>query len=197
MTYANDWVHRFHTGRTSVAAAGIVQVERGKTRLIRALARLLRLPPASTGQAARVRIIRQSDGVSIHETWIRSFGTVDLATHQVRTGDRIIERVGPVELRMRLREAASEVWFLPDGAAFVVLGHISIRLPAPIAPQARAHAWPTGRSAFGVEVSVRVPKLGVLVSYHGRFAEARIVDSAVTPRNRGSSARLAFPGSSK
>ena len=165
------WVHRFHTGDASAAAAGIVDIDRGQSRPARILGWLLRLPPAATGQSARLRIVREARGSVTHERWIRAFGTVTLATRQVRRGRRVGERAGPVELRMRYRMTESGIWYIPDGAA-VILGRFSFPLPALVAPQARAHAWPSGDSAFGVEVSVRVPLLGVLVSYRGHFTEA-------------------------
>jgi hypothetical protein len=69
------------------------------------------------------------------------------------------------------RATPSEVWFIPDGAA-VILGRLTFRLPGLVAPQARAHAWSGGGRSFDVEVSVRVPLLGVLMSYRGHFTEA-------------------------
>jgi hypothetical protein len=134
---------------------------------------LLHLPPPAVGQQARLRIVRRADGAdgaATQERWIRTFGSVSLATRQVRTGDRIAERTGPVELRMRCRTTASDVWFIPDGAA-VVLGRLGLRLPALIAPQARAHAWSSGEGAFDVDVAVRIPLLGVLLAYRGHFTE--------------------------
>jgi hypothetical protein len=106
-----------------------------------------------------------------HERWIRTFGAARLATRLVRAGERAGERIGPVELRMRCRATASDVWFIPDGAA-VILGRLSFRLPGLVAPRAYAHAWSSGDRAFDVEVSVRVPVLGVLMSYRGHFMEA-------------------------
>jgi hypothetical protein len=171
MANADQWVHRFHTGTASATATGILDVSPGKSRPIRALSRLLRLPPAAAGQTARLRIVRRADGASVHERWIRTFGAVNLATQQIRVGERVGERIGPVELRMRCRATTSDIWFLPDGAALTV-GRFSARLPGPVAPRAYAHAWSVGDSAFAVEVSVRIPLLGVLMSYRGHFTEA-------------------------
>ena len=170
MADADDWVHRFHTGTASVTAAGILDIDPGKSRLIRVLSRLMWLPPPAVGQAARLRIVRRPEGTSVYERWIRTFGAVSLATRQVRTGDRVGERFGPVELRMRCRAAASDIWLIPACAA-VIVGWLRVRLPDLIAPQAYAHAWSSGDGAFDVEVSVRVPLLGVLMSYRGHFTE--------------------------
>jgi Domain of unknown function (DUF4166) len=171
MANVDDWVHRFHTGTVSATAAGILDVDPGRSRPIRVLGRLMRLPPPAAGQAARLRIVRRVEGASMHETWIRTFGAVSLATRQVRTGEWIGERIGPVELRMRCRATTSDIWFIPAGAA-LILGRLRLRLPDPVAPQAYAHAWSSGDGAFDVEVSVRVPLLGGLMSYRGHFTEA-------------------------
>ncbi len=170
MTNTDDWVHRFHTGNVSATAAGILDVEPRKTGPTRMLARLMHLPPAAVGQGARLRIVRRAEGSSTHETWIRTFGAVSLATRQIRAGERISERTGLVELRMRCRATASDVWFFPDGAA-VALGWFSLPVPGLVAPQAYAHAWSSGVGAFDVEVSVRIPLLGILMSYRGQFTK--------------------------
>lgn len=170
MTSADTWVIRFHLGTVSATAAGTLDVEPRKSWPARRLACLLRLPPAAVGQSARLRIVRRAEGDATHERWIRTFGPLDLTTRVIRTGERVRERAGPVELRMRCHATTSGVWFLPAGAA-MVLGRFSLSLPGLIAPQAYAHAWPSGAGAFGVEVSVRAPLLGVLVAYRGHFTE--------------------------
>ena len=171
MASGDDWVRRFHVGAVSATAAGIVDVDPGRSAQIRMLGRLMRLPPPATGLTARLRIVRRPEGAVAHERWIRTFGAVRLATQLVRAGERAAERFGPVELRMRCRTMASDVWFIPDGAA-IILGPLSFRLPGLVAPQAYAHAWSSGDWAFDVEVSVRIPLLGVLMSYRGHFVEA-------------------------
>jgi hypothetical protein len=173
MANEDDWVRRFHAGTASatVTAAGMVDVDPARSRPIRMLGRLMRLPPPAAGLTARLCIVRRAEGAVAHERWIRTFGTVRLATRLVRAGERAGERIGPVELRMRCRATASDVWFIPDGAA-IILGRLSFRLPGLVAPRAYAHAWSSGDRAFDVEVSVRIPLLGVLMSYRGHFMEA-------------------------
>jgi hypothetical protein len=171
MADGDDWVRRFHAGAVSATAAGIVDVPPGRSAPIRMLRRLMRLPPPAAGLPARLRIVRRPEGAADHEKWIRTFGGVRLATRLARAGERAAERFGPVELRMRFRATPSEVWFIPDGAA-VILGRFAFRLPRLIAPQAYAHAWSSGDQSFDVEVSVRIPLLGVLMSYRGYFTEA-------------------------
>jgi hypothetical protein len=171
MANGDDWVRMFHAGAVSATAAGIVDVDPGRSGPARTLGRLMRLPPPAAGLTARLRIVRRTEGAVAHERWIRTFGAVRLATRLVRVGERAGERIGPLELRMRCRATASDVWFLPGGAA-IIFGRLSFRLPGLVAPRAYAHAWSSGDRAFDVEVSVRVPLLGVLMSYRGHFTEA-------------------------
>lgn len=171
MEDADSWVNRFHIGSVSATASGIVDVAPGTSWPARVLGRLLRLPPAAAGQPARLRIVRRTDGDSTHERWIRTFGAVGLTTRVTRTGEQVVERAGPLEIKMRCRATACGVWFVPAGAG-VVLGRLGFRLPGLVAPRAYAHAWPSGEGAFDVEVSLRIPLLGALLSYRGHFTEA-------------------------
>jgi hypothetical protein len=117
-----------------------------------------------------VRVERRIDGATVHERWIRTFGAADLTTRQVRRGHRVDERIGPVQLRMHCHATASDVWFISIGAA-LVLGGWHLRLPALVAPQAFAHAWSSTADTFGVEVSIRIPLLGTIISYRGHLIE--------------------------
>jgi hypothetical protein len=168
----DDWVRRFHTGAVSATVVGIVDVSPGRSAPIRMLRRLMRLPPPAAGLPARLCIVRRPAGAVDQEKWIRTFGAVRLVTTLARVGDRAAERFGPLELRMRCRVTRSDVWFIPDGAA-IALGGLTFRLPRLVAPRAYAHAWSSGDRSFDVEVSVRIPLLGVLMSYRGHFLEAK------------------------
>jgi Domain of unknown function (DUF4166) len=165
-------VRRFHTGAVSATVVGIVDVSPARSAPTRMLRRLMRLPPPAAGLPARLCIVRRPEGAADQEKWIRTFGAVRLVTRLARVGDRAVERFGPFELRMHCRVTQSDVWFIPDGAA-IVLGGLTFRLPRLVAPRAYAHAWSSGDRAFDVDVSVRIPLLGVLMSYRGHFMEAK------------------------
>ena len=172
MASVDDWLHRFNIGTDSVTATGTLTVDRGKSRPTRLLGLLIGLPPPAAAQTALVHVERRHDGASVHERWIRTFGTTNLTTLQIRTGHQVDERIGPVQLRMRCRATASDVWFTPRGAA-LVLGRWHLRLPDPVAPQACAHAWSSTADAFDVDVSIRIPLLGNIISYRGHFTEVK------------------------
>ena len=174
MADGEDWVRRFHTGAVSATAAGTVDIAPARSAPARILRRLMRLPPPATGLTARLSIVRPAEGTVAQEQWIRTFGSVRLATGLVRAGERAAERFGPVELRMRCRATPSDVWFLPGGAA-IILGPVTVPLPRLVAPQARAHAWSSGDRAFDVEqVEARIG-----------CAHAEMVEATRGPRYAG------------
>jgi hypothetical protein len=88
MANGDDWVRRFHTGTVSASAAGIVDIAPGRSRPIRTLGRLMRLPQPAAGLTARLCIVRRAEGTAGHEKWIRTFGAARLATGLVRVGER-------------------------------------------------------------------------------------------------------------
>jgi hypothetical protein len=169
------WLLRFHLGDVTVAGTGLMDVRRGERRAGRWAGALLRLPPTGTAVPTRVRVVRAArrpDGAAV-ERWERAFGRRSVRTWVVRRGDRLTERLGPLELRMRLRADAAELWVRTDGAALGV-GALRLPLPGRLAPRAVAHAWsPPGRTGatFHVEVRVTVPGVGTILSYRGRLAE--------------------------
>lgn len=170
----DGWVHRFHSGPGSATARGFLDVDVGASRAVRLLVRILRLPRPGAGQAARVHIARRIEGDATHEEWVRTVGAVTFSTRQIHTGDQVRERLGLLELTMRYQATTSDLWFVPTGAA-LALGRLRIRLPRFVAPRVCAHAWSSGDEtsapAFDVEVAMRLPLAGVLMSYRGHFTE--------------------------
>src|SRR5258707_684021 len=98
MANGDDWVHRLHTGTVSATAAGIADVDPARSRPVRMLGWLMRLPPPAAGQAARLRIVRRAEGAAVRERWIRTFGTVSLSAAVPPSS-----RCGRTEARSRLR----------------------------------------------------------------------------------------------
>lgn len=174
MANVDDWVHRFHSGAACAAAVGTLDVDVAESRAVRLVVRILRLPRPGANQPARVHIARRIEGEVTHEEWVRTIGGVTFSTRQVRTQAHVRERLGLLELTMTFRATTSDVWFVPLGAA-LALGRSRLRLPAFVAPRISAHAWSsgseTGAAAFDVEVSMRLPLVGVLMSYRGQFTE--------------------------
>ncbi|MFF7983075.1 DUF4166 domain-containing protein [Streptomyces sp. NPDC007901] len=117
-------------------------------------------------------------GQGREERWIRQIGrrrVTSLVSRHSRDADRVKERFGPFELRMRLLADDTELRWAPDGAA-LCLGRHRLRLPARLAPQASASARSeqddgTGAPRFRLRVCIRAPLTGLLLSYTGYIEE--------------------------
>src|SRR5690606_4732012 len=89
----------FHDRAGGSCASGTVTVEPGAGLLRRALARLLRLPPAGCGLPLRLQVLSQQR----QERWIRHFGTsYRLETLQWREGPLLIEKAGILQFAFAL-----------------------------------------------------------------------------------------------
>lgn len=148
-----------------MTGVGSLTVERGSSLRSRCLAGLLRLPRAGPAQPLRVRIDQHGSG----ERWRRRIGGRRLDSRQRRDGDVLVESVGPVELRMRMRVAPDRIMLTPIGAALRV-GRLRIPLPAPLAPRTTATATATA-AGFELDARISIPWLGLLIAYRGTVRE--------------------------
>ncbi len=98
MANVDDWVHRFHTGTVSGTVAGIVDVDPGRSRPIRMLRWLMRLPPPAVRQTARLCIVRRAEGASAHERWSGVPARAEARAHTARRAQ--------LYLRCRIRHVA-------------------------------------------------------------------------------------------
>lgn len=165
--YARIMGERFEALPAAVRAAHLVcgelrldgeaRIERGRGLLARVAARLARLPPA--GEAVPVSVWMEERGGG--ETWRRDFGGHGFATRLRPSGDRLVERFGPLGFRMRLRSE-------PDGLSMplerVRLGPLP--LPLWLAPRTRAKEFEAG-GRFRFDVAIDLPVLGPLIRYSG------------------------------
>lgn len=152
-------------GRNS-RAVGRCAVRHGRTRLARALARLLRLPPPAADIPLAVDFVLEKGG----ETKRRDFAGVALMSH-LRAGSGaleglIVERRFPLAVAMRLVPDASGLTYEP--LRYWLFG---LPWPSALAPRAMARE----RSVEGVftfDVTVAMPLLGTIISYRGRLRPA-------------------------
>lgn len=164
----DHWVHRFHCGAGTVSGSGRFEVRRGRTLGARLLAMLLRLPRSGTAVPVQVRVERDSGGRA--EIWTRTFGRRRLVSQQYRVGDRVVERIGPVELVLRETIESDQVGYEQRGTRLRLTG-TSMPLPAWASPQIRAAARACGRTRFLVVVTVALPRGKPLLTYSGILGE--------------------------
>jgi hypothetical protein len=153
-------LRRFHDSPHGGSAIGQVVVERGKTRIARTLAWLLRLPPESPRSAVSLL-------VTVHdraEIWERTFDGHRLRTRQSEWEGQLVESTGLLSFAFELVAVDGRLEFLPKG---VWLG--GIRLPALLAPIATARVAPRGER-WQIDTQLRLPGGELLLRYHGLMA---------------------------
>jgi uncharacterized protein DUF4166 len=92
-------VRFIHTTESTVRGRGRLQIAHGRSRAVRVLARLLRLPRASDAAETRLVVRSRAD----EEQWLRTFDDRRLDTRQYQAGKcELAERIGVLEFRFRL-----------------------------------------------------------------------------------------------
>ena len=162
------WVWRFHLGEASVTGTGRFEVRRGRRRLARLAATLLHLP--EQGRNVPVRAAIERNGA--REVWTRTFGSRTYTSRHERHGTRVLERLGPLELRFRVSADGDCVRFQQEGVGVRAAG-LRVGLPARLGPRVRAYAEGRGQRPFFVRVEVSAPLAGDLLSYWGRLTEEK------------------------
>lgn len=151
------YVREVHGGNT-LQLRGRVTVTRGSAMLGLLIGRLASLPDAQHDAAARIDLVLEGEG----ETWTRHFGNSrPMRSHLHARDGLLLERLGPVRLRFRLREkSCAIVWELESVSFFGI--------PAPrrwFAATAARSFEENGRYCF--EVDVALPIVGHLIGYRG------------------------------
>ncbi|MFK0153100.1 DUF4166 domain-containing protein [Streptomyces sp. NPDC090493] len=132
----------------------------------------------SASAAGSCRDPGRGPGQGREERRIRQIGrrrVTSLVSRHSRDAERVQERFGPFELRMRLLADDTELRWAPDGAA-LRLGRHRLRLPARLAPQASASARSeqgdgTGAPRFRPRVCIRAPLTGLRLYHTGHIEE--------------------------
>jgi len=129
----------------------------------------LKVPPACQSVATTLVVTIEGDG----ERWVRSFGDALLVTTQQRRGhERLLERIGGLELDLRLQVENGALHFSSVGA-YWRWGRGHCRLPALVAPVLGAWERESRGGGTHVRVEVGAPLLGLLFFYEGRLQAVR------------------------
>jgi hypothetical protein len=165
----DESVRRLHATGDGLSARGVFRVERGSGVFLRAMASVLRLPPAGHGVDVRLAVSRDAQG----ELWNRRFGERSLESRQRAEAGVLVETLGRFELRFRLEVEGSGLRYESTGAAIRLPGH-TVALPRWLSPRVAAFERPAASSATHVGVEVRLPAGFLLLKYEGDVAvEAR------------------------
>ncbi|WP_417474897.1 DUF4166 domain-containing protein [Leisingera sp.] len=151
-------LRRFHAEPPALSQ-GEVTVEGGR-RWGRLLAALAGFPPPMSRSRFRLEVAREGKG----HVWRRSFArhkTSSFLQYDARSG-RVVERFGPVELELSATAR--------DGALIITIERARLfgfALPSSLCPQSTAMEYETPQGNLGFDISASLPRIGLLVRYHG------------------------------
>lgn len=159
----DEEIRQEHKGDARLCRRGLFRVQHGTSRIARFLITVLRLP----SEASEVRVELVVTPLKHGEMWMRRFGDKSFVTIQAeRAGGVLSERLGMVELRLRLEASNGALLYRSIGAAMCV-GRLSVSLPAFLAPRVEAREAINGIDRTSVSVAVTLPIAGLLFSYQG------------------------------
>jgi hypothetical protein len=144
---------------------GRFEVERPGSWLRRRAAGLLGLPRAGHDVAVQLRV--RADDRRAVDRWERTFDGRRMVTSQRYEPAAIVERLGPVEVRLAIVGDG-----LASTAVDVALGPVRLRVPAALAPQVRCRVVPAGGGDRLVAVEVATAGGRTLCRYGGRLHDA-------------------------
>jgi hypothetical protein len=147
-----------------VRCVGTFCIRRGRNPAARLVARMLRLPADADDVPTTLRILTGSHA----DTWERVFGDSVLATtHRTLHDGTMVERFHFVELRYRAMRNADGVEHRQTSAA-LACGGLRVPLPRWLAPSVVGFESATATpNLVRVQVEVRLPVIGMLLSYDG------------------------------
>jgi hypothetical protein len=158
-------VRKVHLDASGKPRRGCFRVVRGQGRLAKALASILRLPPA--GDATPIQLEIRSDGRG--EQWLRTFGTRRLTTLQYEAPNGLLaERFGFLELRFRLIVFDNSLSYSQE-RVFLCVGRRRIPLPRWISPRVSATEAAVDARRTHVTVKVSAPYIGLIIAYEGEL----------------------------
>jgi Domain of unknown function (DUF4166) len=164
---ADAWALRFHLGEASVRGRGTFEVTRGSTRRARLACVLLRAPRRGSAVPVRVEVLRHADG----EVWTRVIGGRRYISRQVRSGTRVLERIGPLELDFAVTVDGNGLRYEQTRTA-LRLGRLRLPVPRWLCPSVRARVEARDDSSFFVRVDTCAFGPEPLFSYYGTVLEA-------------------------
>ena len=148
-------------GNSTGVWRGLCDVERGSNPLAVAAALATRLPPSGRCVPLTVTIARDSSEARSREQWLRNFDGHRMNSTLWREGEFLLERLGWVTFKFRLR-------VVDAGIDWQIAGARILGIPAPL-------VWFRGASAreltidgrYTFDVRATLPLVGLLIRYHG------------------------------
>jgi hypothetical protein len=143
---------------------GSFRISYGERRLAKLLARWSHLPQNAASADTRLKILPEFTG----ERWERRFDGDIFTTRQWQEGGLLVERFREWEMYFKLREENGSLYY-DQCAAKLCLGVLRLPIPRVCAPTVYATETPGGQSRVLVSVTVKLPLVGILISYQGHL----------------------------
>lgn len=133
-------------------------VKRGTSWIAGLICNIMAFP--QTGKSSLHVGFEEHNGI---ERWTRDFGGCKFSSCLSQSGDKLIERFGPLAFRFDLASG-------DYGLEMVMLGWSALGIPLPLwfAPKSQAREWQDGDD-FCFDVHIDLPFIGHLVHYQGRL----------------------------
>ncbi|WP_071672819.1 DUF4166 domain-containing protein [Nioella nitratireducens] len=159
-------IEALHTVDGETRFQGRCAVTRGPSWLARMALWLGGFPQAAPHLPVTLLIQPGPDGGC---TWRRDFGGHVTQSRLSVSGDgrEVVERFGPIRLRMSLRMADGRLHYGID--QMHVLG---LPMPRWLTPRSETCEYQTEAGDFGFDVSASLPFAGLLIRYHGQLRRA-------------------------
>jgi len=152
---------------------GCCTVHRGRNRIARLIATLLRLPLERPEAPIQVHMHRHRG----YEVWERKIANRSFASRlRGLDGRQVVEKIGPVAFRFDLVADAGKLSMVLRGTSI-----FGIALPKGLWPQIKAAETVVDES-FHFDVSVALPLVGLVVAYQGTMVPAANAGAALPGR---------------
>jgi hypothetical protein len=143
---------------------GSFRISYGERRLAKLLARWSHLPQSAVSADTRLKILPEFAG----ERWERKFDGDLFTTRQWEEGGLLVERFRAWEMYFKLSEENGSLYY-DQCAAKLCLGVFRLPIPRVCAPTVYAREISDGQSRVLVSVTVKLPLVGILISYEGHL----------------------------
>lgn len=137
---------------------GECSIQRGEGRLAALVCALARLPPAMTQAPLQVSFWRNPE----REVWQRSFAGKPLRSTLRAEKGRLFERMGLIQLRLRLYRIDDVLHWVGEGARLFAF----LPLPGRCFEEIRCREY-SQEGRYHFEVEVNLPWIGRLIHYRG------------------------------
>lgn len=160
-------LRQFHEQGLGCTGEGRFVVKRGPGFLGRLFAAVMLFPPEGDNVQTHLEVKRSLDGENKQsEKWKREFNQKRFYTEQYAYKGMLAEKMGPLELVMKLTVNNGAICFSQAGAAFVI-GPVRIPFPGFLSPSIAGRQSMPANNTLRTHITTGLPMIGSVISYDG------------------------------